>query len=339
MLRILQVGLGPLGQRIARDLHERGLGRVVAAVDPAAHLVGQDLAAVLDGVPGIDRDVRVRSVIDEVEDWAGIRCALVTTSSDLELCADTFRGLLARGAAVVSTCEELSWPWLRHPILAAELNELAIRHKGRLLGTGVNPGFLMDALPVAVSTACRTVRSVRVERVQNASLRRVPFQKKIGVGLDDEAFSQRIEDGSLRHVGLGESLHFIAHFLGLRVQRWEETIDAVRAEQDLDSGLGPVRAGQARGVRQVARGWTEEGEVLELVFHAALDEPDPYDRITVAGEPPLELTFRGGVHGDVATSAIVSNSIRSLLAAEPGLHTMGSLPLKGCAAPDDFGSR
>jgi len=336
MLRLLQVGLGPLGRRVAADLHRRGLGRVVAAVDPSPDLVGQRLADLIDGA---DPDVVVRTGMEEIEDWSGIRCAVVTTVSDLELCMDTFRQLLARGTAAVSTCEELSWPWLRHPVLAQELHELAVRHGGRLLGTGVNPGFLMDALPVVASTVCHAVRSVRIERVQDASPRRLPFQRKIGAGLDPDEFARRVEEKTLRHVGLGESLHFVAHYLGLAVERWEETIEPILAEKALDCGLGPVRPGQARGVRQVARGWVDGREALELVFHAAVGEPEPRDRIAIEGEPSIELVIPGGVHGDVATSAITLNTIRPLLLAPAGLHTMASIPLQGCSPPDDFSAR
>ena len=143
-----------------------------------------------------------------------------------------------------------------------------------------------------------------------------------------------MNEGSLRHVGLGESLHFVAHYLGWRVEKWEETIEPVLAERDLESGLGPVAAGAARGVRQVARGWVDGRVALELVFQAALDEPEPQDRCRIEGEPPVEFVIPGGVHGDVATSALALNVIRPLLAAEPGLHTMASLPLQGCARPE-----
>ena len=123
----------------------------------------------LFALEGLEPGLRIVSSLPEVT--AEIRCGIVTTSSDLELCAETFRELLRRGCNVISTCEELSWPWLRHPVLAQELQELAVRHRASIVGTGVNPGFLMDALPVAVTTACHEVRSIRVERIQDASTR------------------------------------------------------------------------------------------------------------------------------------------------------------------------
>jgi 4-hydroxy-tetrahydrodipicolinate reductase len=328
MLPILHVGLGPLGQRVAADLVAGRVGRVVAAIDLDPKLAGRDLAEVVAQVP---RGVTIRAALEAIADWSPIRCAIVTTSSDLERCMETFRALLVRGLTVVSTCEELAWPWLRHPVLAQELDELAIRHGGRLLGTGVNPGFLMDALPVMVTSACSAVRAVRVWRVQDASKRRVPFQRKIGATLDREAFARKVADGSLRHVGLGESLHFLGSYLGIPIERWEETLEPVIAERDMSSAIGPVQRGSARGVRQVARAWSNDAVAIELVFLAALEEPESYDRVQVDGDPPLDLTFKGGVHGDTATSALVINSIRPLLAARPGLHTMASIPAQGCA--------
>ena len=215
---------------------------------------------------------------------------------------DTFRELLLHGTPIVGTCEELLWPWLRHPVLAQELHELALKNGGRVLGTGVNPGFLMDSLPVALSTACRRVRSVQVERIQDATSRRVPFQEKIGAGLSPEEFAKRVANGTLRHVGLGESLHFVAHYLRIELEHWEESIEPVLATVPLDCALGPIQPGDACGVRQVARGLASERVALELVFQAAIGQADPVDRIEIEGEPGLKMLIPGGVHGDVATS-------------------------------------
>jgi 4-hydroxy-tetrahydrodipicolinate reductase len=328
VLRILHVGLGPLGVKIVGDLHERRLGEVVAAVDVAPNLAGRALSEL---VPGLRSSRRVRADLD-VEP-ADYDAAIVTTSSDLARCAPTFRALLERGASVVSTCEELAWPWLRHAELARELDALARRTGGRLLGTGVNPGFLMDAFPLAATAISRTVRAVEVHRYQDASSRRVPFQKKIGVGLDEAEFLAQVGAGTLRHVGLGESLHFLAARLGLSIERWEEVIASVHTDRDLESALGPVPKGRICGVRQEARGYDGERVVVELKFQASLGYPDPHDRVIIDGVPPIDLVWKGGVQGDIATSAITLNSIASLLAAEPGLHTMASIPLVSCTPP------
>jgi 2,4-diaminopentanoate dehydrogenase len=354
MLRILHIGLGPLGKMMVTDMARRGVARVVAAVDVDPTIAGKKLSAI---VPECGFDCTVAPSIERATTLAALGqggaggaspfdAALLTTSSDLSKCMGSLRELLALGLPVVSTCEELLYPWLRHPAHAKELHELALKHGGRVLGTGVNPGFLMDTLPVAATAVCKSVRSVKVWRIQDATPRRIPFQKKIGAGLDDAGFASRIKDGSLRHVGLGESIHFVAHYLGMKIDRWEESIEPVKADRDMTAAIGPIRKGMASGVRQVAKAWapvpptvpptfaaaanvgaaTPE-PIIEMIFQAAIGQSDPHDRVVIDGEPPIDMTLRGGVHGDIATSAISINSIPSLIAAAPGLHTMATVPL------------
>jgi 4-hydroxy-tetrahydrodipicolinate reductase len=328
-LRLLHVGLGPLGLRIQRDLLDKRLGHTVAAVDSAPELVGRPLAELVEGAP----PAPVVASLDELANWEDIDAAVVTTSSDLARCAPTFRALLERGVAVVSSCEELVWPWLRHEALALELDECARRNGAQLLGAGVNPGYLMDALPVFASAVCKSVRGVRVWRIQDATTRRIPFQRKIGAGLSPARFEAAIEEGWLRHVGLGESLHFVAHSLGWKIERWNETIEPVLATAPLTCGLGAIEVGQAAGVRQVAEGWVDGTPRLRFEFQAAIGQADPHDRVQLESDPPLDLVLRGGVHGDVATSALVLNSITPLISARAGLHTMATIPMAACFEP------
>jgi 4-hydroxy-tetrahydrodipicolinate reductase len=331
--RLLHVGLGPLGLRIERDLLERRSARVVAAVDAAPALAGKPLSEL---VPGAEPDVRVAPSLEAIDDWEPFDAALVTTSSDLRECAATLRVLLDHGVPVVSTCEELVFPWLRHPELARELDALARERGAGLLGTGVNPGFAMDALPIFASGVCNSVRSVRVWRIQDANTRRIPFQKKIGAALEPAEFARRVASGGVRHVGLGESLHLIAQCLGFEVERWTETIEPVIATRALECALGPIPAGWVAGVRQVAEGFVAGAPKLHFEFQAAIAQPDPHDRVVLDADPPIDLVIENGVHGDTATSAIVINAVPSLVAAPAGLHTMATIPMVACR---DAGAR
>ncbi|MDX2017513.1 MAG: dihydrodipicolinate reductase [Planctomycetota bacterium] len=334
MHRILHVGLGPLGRRIVSEVVERQTGSIVAAVDTAPTLAGTPLSR---HVPAADPRVKIAGSLEAITDWDAIDVALVTTSSDLAQCADTFRFLLRKGKAIVSTCEELVYPWLRHLGLAEELDTLAKQYGGRLLGTGVNPGFLMDTLPMVATSVCRSVRSIRVYRIQDASERRIPFQKKIGAGLTEAQFNAAVKAGTLRHVGLGESLHFIGHYAGLTIERWEEDIMPVKAERDMQCGVGPIERGMCAGVRQTASGYADDRCVIKLEFQAAIGQANPHDRVVIEGEPPIDMVLQGGVHGDAATCAITVNAIPSILEAKPGLHTMATIPPVRIWAPHHGG--
>ncbi len=324
MYRILHVGLGPLGVRFLQDYAARGIAAPVGVVDLNPALAGEAIAKAVAKSPF--RGTILPS-LDAFTDWNSVDVGVVTTASDLRDCAETFRALLSRGISVVSTCEELIWPYLRHAALARELHALALAHGGRLLGTGVNPGFLMDAFPAFATTVCESVKSIEIHRIQDATTRRIPFQRKIGATLDKAAFRAGVKAGWLRHVGLGESLHFVAHAMNWKVDRWRETIAPVPAAKAMRCGLGTIRKGDACGVRQTATGVSGGKTVLKFVFQAAIGQAEPHDRVIVRGNPNLDVTFAGGVHGDIATSSITINSIPSVLAAPPGLHTMLSIPL------------
>ncbi|MEL7474507.1 MAG: hypothetical protein AAGK04_14420 [Planctomycetota bacterium] len=315
-LRLIHVGLGPLGQRVLNDLLDRQLCELVAAVDIAPNVCGKP---VTDVIPNAPHELRITPAIDHLPE-ADI--AVVTTQSSVRDCAPVFRALLEQGLTVVSTCEELLWPTLRHATLAKELDALAKAHNARLLGTGVNPGFLMDTLPAVATTACHAVTSLRVERVQDATTRRIPFQRKIGATLSHEAFQAGIESGWLQHVGLGESMHLACDAAGLPITRWDECIEPVIAESPMTCGLGEIPAGHAAGVRQIAEAFHNDTRVAEFEFVAAIGQAEPRDAVHIEGEPSIDLVIPGGVHGDIATSAVTINAIPALRAAPPGLHTM-----------------
>lgn len=329
-LNVLFVGLGPLGKMILTDYVARGLGRVAGAVDLDPRLAGQRLRDIVPGSASGDAAVRT-TIAEAVADAGGIAsisAAVVATASDLARCMPTLRDLLSRGVPVVSTCEELLWPWLRHEAAANELEALCQKHGGRVVGTGVNPGFLMDTLPVVATAVARRVDRVHVERYQDASTRRIPFQQKIGATLSEADFAARVKEGVLRHVGLGESMHFISHYLGLGVTTWDETLGPVHATRNLSCALGEIKPGQISGVRQVATGCNAAGApVITLEFQAAIGQENPRDRLVIEGEPRLEMIIPGAVQGDIATSAITLNMIPRVIEARPGLHTMATLAL------------
>jgi hypothetical protein len=197
----------------------------------------------------------------------------------------------------------------------------------------VNPGFVMDALPIAITTVCGAVRRIEVHRIQDAGMRRLPFQAKIGATLSVAEFQARADAGTVRHVGLRESAAMISQTLGLGWEQYEETIEPVIADQPMTCGLGAIAAGDVRGVHQEARVFAGGREVISLLFHAAIGEPGPHDRVIVEGDPRIDLTIAGGIHGDIATSAVTLNAIVGLLDIDhaPGFHAMSTIPLRGCA--------
>ncbi|MCA9323429.1 MAG: dihydrodipicolinate reductase, partial [Planctomycetes bacterium] len=256
-------------------------------------------------------------------------------ASSFKVASGHMRPFISCGIPVVSSCEEASFPYTTDPACAATVDEWAQSTGVAVLGTGINPGFLMDLLPIALSAPMARVDRVRVERIQDAGRRRLPFQQKVGAGLELADFQAKIDDGSLRHVGLTESMHMIGEAFGFDLERTEDRIEPLVAADAVASAEIRVRAGQARGVRQTGRAWRKNDDqaVIEMTFIAGIGESDPVDRVTLDGDPGIVSEIRGGVPGDLGTCSILVNAIPRVVAAQPGLITMLDLPPVFCWRP------
>jgi hypothetical protein len=322
-LRVVCYGLGPIGLGIARMALARPGIDVVGAIDIDPQKDGRDLGELLGGAPcGVP-----------ISSDAGATLAtrpevvLHATSSALKVVAPQLTAIAEVGANVVSTCEELSYPWTAQPQLAAELDLVARRAGVTLLGTGINPGYAMDALPLALTAPCAAVRAISVLRVVDAGKRRGPLQRKVGAGLTAEQFAVGVREGHIRHVGLPESLHMLATSLGWHLDRSTDMIEPVLAEQPIKTEFVDIQAGQVAGVRQVASGMIGDREVLRLELRMYVGAPDPQDTVEIDGDPPVRTTVAGGLHGDIATAAIAVNAVPSVMRAVPGLASMAEVPL------------
>lgn len=324
-IRVAQVGLGPIGLKVTQFLAERSGLELVAAIDTDPKKAGHDLGE-LAGLP--ERlEIRVAGSIAEGLTGKQVDAVLLTTTSSLEKTWPQLQELLPYGVNVISSCEEMSYPWLTNPELARKIDKLAQENGVSVLSTGINPGYLMDFLPAAATGICRTVTKVTVERFQNAAFRRVPFQRKIGAGLTVTEFDNKVQEGTLRHVGLSESVQLIAHKLGWHLDKTVDEISPIIAEQAVNAGELTIPAGGVLGVQQIGRGFMNKQEMITLIFRAAIGQEDVRDRIVLQGTPDMELSFKGGVNGDVGTSAILVNAIPTVVSARPGLRTMADIEL------------
>lgn len=323
MINTVHVGIGPLGQKVLRYAVERGCFNIVGAVDFHPEIAGKDLGQVCGIKP---LGITVRDNLADAIEGKSVDVALLTTVSSIAALESQVAGLANAKLNVVSTCEELFFPWRTNPDVAKRIDDICLQNGVACVGTGVNPGYLMDLLPTVLSGLCQNVKKVEVWRVQDASMRRIPFQQKIGAGLTLEQFESMRDAGTLRHVGLLESVDFIAERFGWKLDKRTECLEPVIAESQIDTGYQPIYKGMACGVHQVGRGFVGDREVITLHFRAAVGELESYDQIHIDGEPQIKSRIAGGVNGDIATCAITLNTVRSILQATPGLKTMAQIP-------------
>jgi 4-hydroxy-tetrahydrodipicolinate reductase len=321
----MHVGLGPIGAAVVRQVAARKGFQIVAAVDIDPNKAGKDLGQVI----GLERKLRVKVSPDLGKTIKATKpdVAVLCTSSSLKRVLPQFEEVLKYKVPIVSTTEELSYPAPYNRRVAKKLDDAARKAKVAVLGTGVNPGFTMDALPITLTGVCERVDRIEVHRVQDASIRRLPFQQKIGSGLTKEQFQKKVDEGTVRHVGLSESIQMIADAMGWKLDRITDEIQPKIADKTVESEYLAVDPGYVCGIIQDGVGYVKGEPLIKLHMEAYLGAPESYDSVTIEGSPRLHSKIAGGVHGDVATASITVNSIPKVIGAEPGLRTMRDMPL------------
>lgn len=315
---VVILGLGEVGRAIARRVLARAELRLTGAVDPAKGIAGRKLDELL-GVPAGGLTVAADPAAALATARGGV--AILATTSSFEKALPQIQQAVKAGCSVVSTCEELAWPWLHHEAAAEALDALCEKHDVAVVGTGVNPGFSLDRLPAFLAQVAGEVRHVRGLRVVDLAKRRDALRKKAGVGLSEEAFEKADERGELGHAGLAESAAMAAAGCGLVVDEVEEELVPLVADEE---GHG-VRPGQVAGIQQVARAFSEGREVARLELIIALGVDHPRDEVEIDADPPLRAVIPGGIPGEAATvNAVVHAALA--VTERHGLITVLDLP-------------
>jgi hypothetical protein len=321
-IRVIQFGLGPIGCATARLIDERQNLELVGAVDVDPLKIGKDVGELI----GLGRTLGFTAKGRLAEVGAKADVVVHTTNSFFDQFTDQVLEILDAGFDIVSTSEELSFPWTGNADQATGLDAAARKAGKTVLGTGVNPGFLMDSLPLFITSIAQRVDHIDVTRVVNASQRRGPFQAKIGSGMTVDDFRTKMAEGRMGHVGLPQSTAMLFDTLGKKLVRFENKIEPVVADTRVTTEFFDVAPGHVRGLHQTGHAWADDGEFVSLTFRAALDEAPDGDTITVTGRPDLTVRLQG-TNGDLATVAMAVNAIRRVKEAAPGLVTMRDLPI------------
>ena len=324
-IRAIQYGVGPIGASIARLMREKQAIEICGAIDNDPAKAGRDLGEVV-GAPDAPWGVKISADAKDLLEQA-VDVVIHSTSSSLPKVMDQLLACLEAESCVVSTCEELSYPYRKYPEAAAKLDSTAKDWGVALVGTGVNPGFVMDKLVVTLAAVSQQIEHAKALRVVDASKRRLPLQKKIGAGMSIEEFRQQVAAGVIKHVGLPESVAMVADSLNLPVDAITETIEPVVAKEPVRTEFLSVESGQAAGVHQIARGMAGGKELVYLELQMYVGAKDPHDTIELKGRPNISLVIPGGSHGDIATASVVVNSIPVILDAPAGLRTARDLPI------------
>jgi hypothetical protein len=326
--KVVFFGVGVIGSMLAKTVIEEKNDwlEVVGAVDIDEKKIGQDLGKLI-GLPELG--VKVRKDVEETINETAPNVILHTTSSYLEKTFSELSSLADCGVDIVSSCEELSYPYATNRTLAEQLDKKAKKNDVSILGTGINPGFLMDALPIMLTSPCISIERIHVARQMNAANRRIPFQKKIGAGLSAEEFRNAIRNKSISgHVGLLQSISMLADSIG-----WElddiviEEPEPVVLAKDVRSDWISVPSGKVTGSKQNAYGLKKGKKVIVYEFKAYIGAEEEFDQIEIKGLPKVSFKSNPCINGDHGTIGMLINVIPKVINAPAGLITMKDIQL------------
>ncbi len=325
---VIQVGLGPMGRIVAKLLLERKNINLKAVIDIDPKLKNKNLNDLLNIEEG--RDIIVANDLKAALSRGNVDVVFIATTSSLEKVAPLIKLAVKSGSNVISICEELSYPFQHYPKLSKELDLLAKSKSVTIVGTGINPGYLMDLLPIIITAPCQKVESIKVTRMMNSAKRRESFQRKIGTGLNFEKFNENISKKEITgHVGLTQSIHMIIAALCIDYDEINEfPPKAILAEKEFTTTYGEkIPKGYVCGLESRALAKQNDKEIIILNFIAYAGDHEEYDSIEIKGIPSINQKIIGGIHGDLGTAAIVANLIPKVNNAKSGLLTMKDLPV------------
>jgi 4-hydroxy-tetrahydrodipicolinate reductase len=324
-IRVVQFGLGPIGQACVKVLVQKPGVELLGGIDIDPEKIGKDIGEVC----GLKEKLGVAVRGDAEAALAEWRPQVVlhTTLSFLDRIEDQLASIIRAGAHIVSSTEELFYPYPRNPEFCQRIDELAKQHGVAVVGTGVNPGFSMDILPLCLTGVCVEVQKIVATRVVNAGLRRLPLQKKIGAGITRKEFRERVASGTFGHIGLRESALAVMSSMGWPADEIKESLKPVIAEKRVKTPFLTVERGQVAGIHQIMRVKSGDKERLVLELQMYVGAKSPHDSVEIIGNPPLSMRIEGGIFGDTATIAALVNTIPKIMKAQPGLRTMMELPV------------
>ncbi|MCY4170466.1 MAG: dihydrodipicolinate reductase [Bacteroidetes bacterium] len=328
-IRVVQYGLGPIGQGTAKLILEKqksGQIQLVGAIDIDPKKVNQTVGELVNA----ESDVVISANAQQVLSHSYADVVVHTTSSFMPQVEEQLTQCIQSGVCVVSSTEELPYPFDRHPEIALRLDSLAKYYGVSILGTGVNPGYAMDVLALVATGVCSNVESIKITRRVDAGLRRLPLQKKVGAGMTVQEFQDRKAKGGFGHIGLVESLRLVMSGLGWPIEDYSEVLEPVICDETTETPYLTVKSGRVAGIKHTAEVLSGDQVVVSLDLRMYVGAKDPEDRVIVTGDPPINLVVEGGIFGDTATVAALVNAIPQVFQASPGLKTVADLPVPRC---------
>ena len=339
-IRVLVLGTGQMGSGIAHLVLEKPGLELVGAYGRRVERAGMDLGRAI----GLNRDlgIPISAELGKVVEHSRPHVAIQATCSRLSDATPEICTLVRRRVHVISIAEEMAYPAYASATLAEELRQLAAAYRVSILGTGINPGFVLDLLVIALTGVCTDIKSIIAKRVNDLSPYGPSVLRSQGIGLTLESFHEGLWNGTVvGHVGFPQSLHMIAGALGWELERIEETREPIVARVRRETPFVTVAPGHVAGCSHTAVAYRHGRPAITLIhpqqIHPHLEGVETGDTIEIRGTPNVTLAGSPEIPGGKGTVALAVNMIPRVLNAAPGLHTMADLPVPAAMLGDARG--
>lgn len=330
-VKVILWGLGAMGSGMARDIVQNKKGiEIVGAIGRNPQKIGKELGDAL----GIEKKlgVIISKSPEEVLNNTKADVVLLSTHSLTKEVFPEIKLIVESGKNVITIAEEMAAPQVETPDLAEEMDALAKKHQVTILGTGVNPGFVLDTLILTLTGACQVVSKIWAARINDLSPFGPTVMKSQGVGTTLAEFNQGVAAGTIvGHIGFQQSIYLIANSLGWKLDEVVESREPIITRVYRETPHVQVQPGMVAGCRHIARGFYHGQEIITLEhpqqIHPELEGIKTGDYITIEGTPTIKFADEQEIPGGIGTMATAVNMIPQVINARPGLLTMPELPV------------
>jgi 4-hydroxy-tetrahydrodipicolinate reductase len=336
MIKVAVWGTGMMGQGLLGYILDRPKDvELVGAIVTSPAKEGKPVGELL----GRDCDIRMTTdaaaVLAKKPD---VVC--VCTQSNLHEVSEQVEACVTAGANGLCIAEKLAFPWASDPDWAERFEDLAMDHDVSILGTGINPGFILDALIVAWSSICLRIDRIEAERVNDLSPFGPTVMQSQGVGTTVEEFERGVADGTIvGHIGFPESINLIASAIGWDIDEIVETREPIITSVPRETPHVKVAPGDVCGCRRIGRGYSTGELKIELVhpqqIHPGLEGIETGDYIRIIGDPEVHMANKPEIPGGKGTYASTGNYIPLIIDAPAGILTVTDLPIPRFWAPTE----
>ena len=339
-IKVIIWGFGAMGSGMAEMLLNKKGVEITGICDSHPDRKERDMLSILKTNRTIIKTANINHpeviIKEKIEDIVSPGCAdvvLLATDSFTKKAYDKIVYLLENKLNVISTAEEMAYPAASEPELTAKMDKTAKANGVSVLGTGINPGLIMDLLVVLMTGACIDVDHIKAERVNSLSPFGPAVMEEQGVGLTKNAFIKGAGDGSLAgHVGFNESVGMITDAIGWKLSsKVQQTQEPIVTTVPRKTKYIEVEAGNVAGCSMNGDGYVDGKLKVEMVhpqqIEPELEGTDTGDYVTIKGTPDVNLSIKPEIPGGIGTIAMCVNMVPQIINASPGLKTMLDLPV------------